>query len=87
MPVLDGTLQDPDAVFALIESYLKELGINRATKVLFIAGGAKWIWNRVGALFARLGLQADQCMEFVDFNHFVEHIGTLAELKKNSTKQ
>lgn len=86
-PVLDGTLKGPDAVFALIESYLKELGVDQATKVLFIADGAKWIWNRVAALWNRLGLKPDQCMELVDFYHVVEHIGTLAGLKKKWTKK
>jgi hypothetical protein len=46
-PVLDGTLQGPDAAFALIEQYLSQLGIDEATNVLFIADGAKWIWKRV----------------------------------------
>ena len=86
-PVLDGTLKGPDAVFQLIEFYLRELGIDQATKVLFIADGAKWIWNRVGALFKRLGLSDDQCLELVDFYHVVEHLNTLASLKKNWSKK
>jgi hypothetical protein len=44
-------------VFGLIEQYLSKLGIDEATKVLFIADGAKWIWKRVGAMFKRLGLK------------------------------
>ena len=86
-PVLDGTLKGPDAVFRLIEFYLRELGIDQATKVLFIADGAKWIWNRVGALFKRLGLREDQCLQLVDFYHVVEHLNTLAGLKKNWSKK
>jgi len=87
-PVLDGTLKGPEAVFRLIESYLSELQVDEATKVLFIADGAKWIWNRVAALWKRLGLKAGQCMELVDFYHVVEHVGVLAGLKKKwSTKQ
>jgi len=82
-PVLDGTLKGPEAVFALIETYLKELQIDAATKVLFIADGAKWIWNRVASLWQRLGLKAEQCLELVDFFHVVEHLGKLAGLKKN----
>ena len=86
-PVLDGTLKGPDAVFRLIEFYLSELQIEKATKVLFIADGARWIWNRVGPLWKRLGLKPEQCMELVDFYHVVEHLGTLAGLKKSwSTK-
>ena len=86
-PVLDGTLKGPDAVFRLIEFYLSELQIGKAAKVLFIADGARWIWNRVGALWKRLGLKAEQCMELVDFYHVVEHLGTLAGLKKGWNKK
>jgi len=87
-PVLDGTMKGPDAVFGLIEGYLKELDIDEATKVLFIADGARWIWNRVGALFKRLGLKDEQCMELVDFFHVVEHLNTFVGLKKSwSQKQ
>jgi hypothetical protein len=83
-PVLDGTLKGPDAVFGLIEQYLSQLDINEATKVLFIADGAKWIWKRVGAMFKRLGLKPEQCMELVDFYHVVEHLHTFAGLKKKN---
>jgi len=86
-PVLDGTLKGPDAVFRLIEFYLSELGIEEATKVLFIADGARWIWNRVAALWKRLGLKAEQCFELVDFYHVVEHLGALAGLKKRWSKK
>ena len=86
-PVLDGTLKGPDAVFGLIEQYLSNLGINEATKVLFIADGAKWIWKRVGAMFKRLGLRPEQCLELVDFYHVAEHLHTLAGLKKKNWSQ
>jgi hypothetical protein len=81
-PVLDGTLKGPDAVFGLIQQYLSQLGIDEATKVLFIADGATWIWKRVGAMFKRLGLKPEQCMELVDFYHVVEHLHAFAGLKK-----
>jgi len=55
-PVIDGTLQGPDEVFRLLEFYLRELEIHRAKEVLFIADGAKWIWERVTKLWERLGL-------------------------------
>lgn len=83
-PVLDGTLKGPDAVFGLIEQYLSKLGIAQATKVLFVADGAIWIWKRVGAMFDRLGLKPEQCMELVDFYHVVEHLHSLAGLKKKN---
>jgi hypothetical protein len=46
-PVIDGTLQGPDEVFRLLEFYLRELKVEEAKEVLFIADGAKWIWERV----------------------------------------
>ena len=82
--MLDGTLKGPEAVLGLIEQYLSQLGIDQATKVLFIADGAKWIWKSVGTMFKRLGLKPEQCMELVDFYHLVEHLNTFAGLKKKN---
>lgn len=79
-PVIDGTLQGPDAIFRLLEFYLSQLEITEAEKILFIADGAKWIWLRVAPLLQRLGLEG-RCRELVDFYHVVEHIHTLAALK------
>jgi hypothetical protein len=80
-PVIDGTLQGPDEVFRLLEFYLRELEINRAKEVLFIADGAKWIGERVTKLWERLGLVGVvRCRELVDFYHVVEHVYALAAL-------
>ena len=79
-PVIDGTLQGPDEVFRLLEFYLRELQINQATEILFIADGAKWIWQRVTTLWQRLGLTGVRCRELVDFYHVVEHVYALAAL-------
>ncbi len=81
-PVLDGTLKGPDAVFDLLAGYLTELNLTQADKVLFIADGAKWIWNRVSNLWNRVGVRSDQTLELVDYYHVVEHLGVLAGLKK-----
>ena len=48
-PVIDATLQGPDAVFALLRTYLQRLAITQADQGLFIADGAPWIWKRVQA--------------------------------------
>jgi hypothetical protein len=81
-PVMDGTLQGPDEVFRLMEFYLRELAIHEAKEVLFIADGAKWIWQRVTQLWQRLGLVGVvRCRELVDFYHVVEHVYALAALK------
>jgi hypothetical protein len=83
-PVIDGTLKGPDEVFRLLEFYLSELGIQEAAEVLFIADGAKWIWQRVGQLWQRLGLVGVvRLRELVDFFHVVEHVYALAALNKS----
>ena len=38
-PIIDGTLRGPEAVFALLLSYARQIGLNAADKVLFIADG------------------------------------------------
>ena len=87
-PLIDGTMKGPDAVFDLIKYYLGNLDITRATKILFIADGARWIWNRVGSLMQSLGIEQSQYQELVDFYHAVEHLSKVAELRKGwNTKQ
>src|SRR5215471_4125241 len=55
VPVMDATLKGPDAVFALLRTYLQRLEITQADHVLFIADGAPWIWKRVPLLVQALG--------------------------------
>lgn len=82
-PVIDGTLKGPDAVFALLRSYLQRLDITQADQVLFIADGAPWIWKRVPLLVQALGLTAEQVHEMLDFYHAAEHLGKVAALRKD----
>ena len=79
-PVIDGTLQGPDEVFRLLEFYLRQLDIQQAKEILFVADGAKWIWLRVAKLWQRLGLEGVRRRELVDFYHVVEHVYALAAL-------
>jgi hypothetical protein len=82
-PVMDATLKGPDAVFALLRTYLHRLGIPQADQVLFIADGAPWIWKRVPLLVHALGLAAQQVHELLDFYHAVQHLGQVAALRKD----
>ena len=66
-PVINATLQGPDAVFALLRTYLQRLAITQADQVLFIADGAPWIWKRVPLLVRALGLTAERVHELLDF--------------------
>src|SRR5262249_9205733 len=79
-PVIDATLKGPDAVFALLRTYLQRLEITQADQVLFLADGAPWIWKRVPLLVHALGLAAEQVHELLDFYHAVHHLGQVAAL-------
>lgn len=85
MPVLDGLIGGPDALFKLLGGYLEQLGLAAADQVLFVADGAPWIWNRTPALVQRLGLKPEQVHELIDFYHAVEHLGKVAALRKSWT--
>jgi hypothetical protein len=87
LAVIDGTLDGPDAIFKLMEFYLRELKIATADKILFVADGARWIWNRAGALLRRLGIEPEQINELVDFYHAVEHLGKIAALRRSWSVQ
>jgi hypothetical protein len=82
-PFIDATLKGPDAVFALLRTYLQRLEITLADHVLFIADGAPWIWKRVPLLVHALGLAAAQVHELLDFYHAVQHLGQVAALRKD----
>lgn len=86
LPIIEGTMKGPDAVFGLIRFYLMQLGITRADKILFVADGARWIWNRVPALAKALGIAVTRFFELVDFYHAVEHLVKIAELRKGWKK-
>jgi hypothetical protein len=85
LAVVDGTLGGPDAIFKLMECYLRESKITTADTILFVADGARWIWNRAGALLRRLGVKTEQVNELVDFYHAVEHLGQIAALQRRRT--
>ena len=82
-PVIDATLKGPDAVFALLRTYLQRLSITQADQVLFVADGAPWIWKRVPLLVQALGLAAQQVHELLDFYHAVQHLAQVAALRND----
>jgi hypothetical protein len=82
MPFMDATMKGPDAIFSMLRFYLEKIGVTEADKVLFVADGARWIWNRVGKLFASLGLSSDRCYELLDFYHAAEHLNKISKLQK-----
>jgi len=86
-PVIDGTLGDADAVFALMRHHLLRLGAHKATDVTLIADAAPWIWReRADALREELGLPAEQFHEIVDYFHAVERLGDFSKARNGWTE-
>lgn len=85
-PFIDGAMKGPDAIFGMMKYYLKKLTIAKADKILFVADGAHWIWNRVEGLMNSLGLSSNQFYQLLDFYHAVEHLGKVANLQKKWKK-
>lgn len=83
IPVIDGTLKGPDTAFGLIRYHLQQLRVHTAEQILFVADGARWIWNRISELIDSLGLDGSKVYELVDFYHAVEHLAKVADFKKN----
>jgi hypothetical protein len=83
IPVIEGTLKGPDTAFGLLHYHLKQLGVRTAEQILFVADGARWIWNRISKLIESLGLSGNKVYELVDFYHAVEHLAKVADFKKN----
>ena len=81
-PLIDGTLQGPDSIFRLLLCYLRQLDIQDNDQLLFVADGARWIWNRIDALWKELGVKANQVWQLVDFFHATQHLHSVARLRK-----
>lgn len=75
-PIYDSTFGD-DETFELLGKYLKELEIDKAESVQFLADGAVWIWNRVKPMLISLGLGEAKIIEVLDYYHAIEHVNEM----------
>lgn len=73
LPIYDSSFGD-DETFDILEQYLKELHIEKAKNVQFIADGAPWIWNRAKPMLIRLGVKKEKIIETLDYYHAMEHL-------------
>ena len=81
-PIIDGTLASCDRLCEMVQAHLVSLRISDASRVLFVADGAAWIWRRIPKLIAALELKAEQVQELIDFWHAVEYLGKIADSRK-----
>jgi hypothetical protein len=73
-PVIDGTLQGPDALIELVAFHLHRLGAAKAKLVTFTADGAPWIWARLDWVVAQVKLEPSRVVEVLDWCHGVHHL-------------
>jgi hypothetical protein len=73
-PVIDGTLQGPDALIELVAFHLHRLGAAEANVVTFLADGAPWIWARLDWVIAQVKLDPVKVVEVLDWCHGVHHV-------------
>jgi hypothetical protein len=73
-PVIDGTLQGPDALIELVAFHLHRLGAAKAKVVTFTADGAPWIWARLDWVIAQVELDPARVVEVLDWCHGVHHL-------------
>ncbi len=73
-PVIDGTLQGPDALIELVAFHLHRMGAAQAKVVTFAADGAPWIWKRLDWIVAQVGLDSSRVVEVLDWCHAVHHV-------------
>ena len=81
LPLHDGTMNDADAVFALIVGHLRLLGAADAAVLVLTGDGARWIWDRIDKLVTAVGIPRERFVAIVDFYHAVEHLQKVADLR------
>lgn len=87
-PVIDGTLQGPDALLELVAFHMHRLGAVRAKLVTFVADGAPWIWARLDGVIAQVKLEPVRVVEVLDWCHAVHHVSlALAALERDANRR
>jgi hypothetical protein len=72
---IDGTFGGPDEAMELLAMHLHRLGAAKAEVVAFLADGAPWIWERLGGVARRVGLDAKKTAHALDWCHALHHVG------------
>jgi hypothetical protein len=72
---IDGTFAGPDEVMELVAMHLHRLGAAQAAVVVFVSDGAPWIWDRLGWVVKRVGLDNKKVAYALDWCHALHHVG------------
>ena len=84
LPLYDATMGDVDAAFDLLETYLRELGISKADRIVFCCDGARSYWKRTAPLVQKLGVANHY--EVIDYTHAKQSLYEIIDkLPKNTS--
>lgn len=72
LPLYDATMDGIDSAFTLLETYLEELNISNADRVVFCCDGARSYWKRTGPLARKLGITNH--FEVIDYTHAKQNL-------------
>jgi hypothetical protein len=86
-PWIDGTFQGPDECMELLAMHLHRLGAVHAERVVFLADGAPWIWERLPWVEKRVGLPAERVVRVLDFYHATHQLSLALEKLQLTSQQ
>ena len=71
LPLYDATQDNADGMMRLLAGYLKALGVHQAQRLVTVADGAHWIWNRLDELYETVNIDRSKVFEVIDWSHAV----------------
>lgn len=72
LPLYDATMGKIDGTFELLETYLRQLNISTADRIVFCCDGARSYWKRVGTLVKKIGISCSY--EIIDYTHAKQNL-------------
>lgn len=87
LPLYDATMGDIDAAFDLLATYLREINISKADRVVFCCDGARSYWKRTQPLVEKLEIPVHY--EVIDYTHAKQNLNTIVDKlpKKTPAKE
>lgn len=79
-PLQDATMGDHEAMFALLESYLRHLEIEQLDRIVFCGDGGEWIWNGVEKLCKRMSFDKNMVYQVLDWTHAKQNLQDIVKL-------
>jgi hypothetical protein len=86
-PLHDGTMQDHEGLFAVLEQYLQALDLGALEKIVFCGDGAPWIWSGVEDLLSRWNVPSERVYQVLDYTHAKQNLQERVELLPAPLKQ